>query len=59
MCGLRVFWIYAVLPIFPGLDMLYYSYPVSWVLTGACHLICALILMKKKFPVNLALEAEA
>ena len=52
VCGLRVLWIYMVLPIFPGLEMLYYSYPVSWVLTGSCHLICALILMKKKFPVN-------
>ena len=59
VCGFRIFWVYVVLPIFPGLEMLYYSYPVSWILTGACHLICALALMKKKFPVNPELEAAA
>lgn len=48
-CGFRIFWIYVILPIFPGLEMLYYSYPISWILTGGVHFICCLIMMKK-FP---------
>lgn len=48
-CGFRIFWIYVILPIFPGLEMLYYSYPISWILTGGVHFICCLIMMRK-FP---------
>lgn len=49
VCGFRIFWIYVILPIFPGLEMLYYSYPISWVLTGGVHCICCFVMMKK-FP---------
>ena len=59
VCAFRILWIYLVMPGFEGLDMLYYSYPISWILTGGCHLLCVLVLLKKKFPVDLALEAEA
>lgn len=57
VCAFRVLWIYAVLPIFPGREMLYISYPVSWVLTGAVHMICCFALLRRKFPVNLEMEA--
>ena len=50
-CAFRIFWIYAILPLNPTLEMLYYSYPVSWILTGGVHLICCLVLMRR-FPVN-------
>ena len=50
-CAFRIFWIYAILPLNPSLEMLYYSYPVSWVLTGGVHLICCLVLMRR-FPVH-------
>ena len=50
-CAFRIFWIYAILPLYPSLEMLYYSYPVSWVLTGGVHLICCLVLMRR-FPVH-------
>lgn len=56
-CVFRIFWIYAILPLCPTLDMLYYSYPVSWILTGGVHLICCFVLLKK-FPVNRELEAQ-
>ena len=50
-CAFRIFWIYAILPLYPSLEMLYYSYPVSWILTGGVHLICCLVLMRR-FPAN-------
>jgi len=56
-CAFRIFWIYAVLPHFNSLTMLYISYPVSWILTGGAHLIC-MMLHLKRFPVNLQAEAE-
>ena len=48
-CGFRIFWIYAVLPLHPTLQMLYIGYPVSWILTAAAHLICYLKLIRR-FP---------
>ena len=57
VCGFRIFWIYVILPLSGSLEMLYYSYPVSWILTGAVHLVCTLIVMKR-FPVNAELEAQ-
>ena len=55
-CVFRIFWVYVILPFNPTLNMLYISYPVSWLLTGAVHLICGMALLKK-FPVDK--EAEA
>ncbi len=60
-CGFRIFWIYAILPLAPklGVDsllLLYYSYPISWVLTGGVHLICYSVLIRK-FPVERELKA--
>lgn len=56
VCAFRIFWIYVVLPIFPGREVLYMSYPVSWILTGGVHLICCFVQMRK-FPVDPAKEA--
>lgn len=39
-CLLRVVWIATVFAQFRSLQVLYYSYPVSWILTGSVHLIC-------------------
>ena len=50
-CAFRIFWIYVVLPLHPSLQMLYLSYPVSWILTGGTHLICCLRLFKR-FPIR-------
>ena len=49
-CAFRIFWIYAVLPLHSTLDMLYVSYPASWVLTGSIHLICCFILLRRYPP---------
>lgn len=57
-CAFRIFWIYAVLPHFNSLTMLYISYPVSWILTGGAHLVC-MIHRLKHFPVNPESESES
>ena len=57
-CGFRIFWIYVILPIWPDLQVLYVSYPASWVLTGLVHFICCLFMLKK-FPVDHELEAAS
>ena len=56
-CAFRIFWIYAILPLNNTLLMLYYSYPVSWILTGAAHYACFLV-WSRRFPVDLQREAE-
>lgn len=55
-CGFRIFWIYVILPLAPrwGVDplmLLYYSYPISWLLTGGVHMLCYAVLIRK-FPVE-------
>lgn len=34
ICGIRIFWVFAIFPYFGSLRSLMISYPVSWVLTG-------------------------
>lgn len=49
-CGLRILWIYTIFPIdaIHSLQGLSISYPVSWFVTFAVHLIVFLILYRKK-----------
>ena len=56
-CVFRIVWIYAILPMHNTLEMLFYSYPVSWLLTGGTHLICYFIHLKR-FPVDLEAESR-
>ena len=46
-CLFRVVWIYSVFRSYHTLECLYYSYPISWGLTFAVHLVCFLIVYKK------------
>ena len=39
-CLSRIIWIYTVFAAYPTLSVLYLSYPLSWILTLAVHLIC-------------------
>ncbi len=34
ICGLRLFWLYVVFPLFPTMDALVFSYPVTWAATS-------------------------
>ena len=49
VCGLRVLWIFTAFQWSRSLTTLYLSYPVTWVVTGAVHIACFLML-KRKLP---------
>ena len=46
-CGLRVLWIFTVFAHYKTLTSLYLSYPVTWLITGAAHMICYRIIYRK------------
>ena len=58
VCAFRIFWIYVILPINPQLMTLYISYPVSWIITGAVHLICCIANIRK-YPADIPEIAAA
>ncbi len=39
-CGLRIVWVYTVLPLDPTFFTLFLSYPITWGITGAVHAVC-------------------
>lgn len=39
VCGFRVFWSIFVVPISPSMELISWSYPVSWALTSACFIV--------------------
>ncbi len=47
-CLLRVVWIFTVFRTYGTLESIYVSYPLSWGLTGICHFICAVVILKRK-----------
>lgn len=55
VCGVRILWIYTVF--YPSTDftnqndlnLLYVSYPISWIITFIIHLICYFVVSKKVF----------
>lgn len=55
ICGFRISWIYGYFyqhtdfTNFKDLNMLYVSYPISWIITFLVQLTCYLILSKKRF----------
>mgnify|MGYP003239988389 CR=1 FL=1 len=48
-CGLRLLWVAFVFPNFRTPAVLYLSYPVSWVITAACHLVFFLRVRKRAY----------
>ncbi len=46
-CLFRVVWIMTVFQAYHSLEALYISYPISWLLTFAVHLLCFLILYRR------------
>ncbi len=46
-CLLRVVWIYTVFAANRTLSVLYWSYPVSWLVTESVHLLCYLYVKKR------------
>lgn len=46
-CVFRVLWISFIFKAFPSLEVVYMSYPISWMLTGIAHILCSLVILKK------------
>ena len=46
-CGLRVLWVYTVFAVDRSWDILFLSYPVSWIVTTICHVVYFIIVRKK------------
>ncbi|EJX03432.1 efflux protein, MATE family, partial [gut metagenome] len=40
VCGLRMLWIFTVFAREPSLDVLFFVYPLSWVVTSLAHILC-------------------
>ena len=51
-CLLRIVWVYTVFVIFHTLPVLYASYPVTWALTAAVHLLCFFLLRGRAYEVR-------
>lgn len=47
-CGFRILWIFTVFQWSRSLDTLFISYPISWGLTAAVHMICYFFAIRKK-----------
>ena len=50
VCGIRIGWIYTIFRVeeFHTLDCLYFSYPISWIITFSVQLAVYLIILKKR-----------
>lgn len=46
-CLFRVVWIYTIFQQYKTLECLYWSYPISWALTFAAHVLCFVIVYQK------------
>ena len=45
--GVRIFWIYCIFPTHHELDVLFISYPLSWIVTVIMQLICFLFVRRR------------
>lgn len=53
ICGVRLFWVYCVLPFHHTFMMLMYCYPLSWIVTTSCLIFAYFTCMKKvRVPVH-------
>ena len=46
-CGLRILWIFTIFNLNRTLFCLYLSYPISWAITFAAHLICFIVFFRR------------
>ena len=47
VCVFRIFWIMTVFQTYHTIEILFYSYPISWLLTGVIHFITWIFVMRK------------
>ena len=58
-CVFRILWVYTVFASVGTLESLYVSYPISWILSTAAHIVCYYIIRKKPFKATLEAKAAA
>ena len=47
ICVFRIFWVMTIFRSSPTIETLYYSYPLSWIITGAVHFLTCIFIMRK------------
>ena len=47
ICVFRIFWVMTIFRSSPTIETLYYSYPLSWMITGAVHFLTWIFIMGK------------
>lgn len=47
VCGLRILWLYTAFAAWPTLEMLWFTYPLSWGFTALCLGICFVIIRRR------------
>lgn len=57
VCGIRITWIYTIFAANHTLEALYVSYPISWTITAAIHLVCYVV-VRRKFTLKGISETE-
>ena len=58
-CLFRIVWILTVFAQYRSIVVLFISYPVTWIITGATHMTFYLIHKKKHYPDELSVTEEA
>lgn len=48
ICGLRIIWLTTIFRWHPTLTIVYLSYPVSWIITILCHIVCYIYIKKRR-----------
>ena len=54
-CGFRIVWIYTIFAWNHQLEVLYLSYPITWILTSIAHFVCYFIVKKRLLRREMAL----
>ena len=47
VCGLRILWLYTAFAAWPTLEMLWFTYPLSWGFTAVCLGICFIVIRRR------------
>ena len=47
-CGLRLIWVATVFPLYRTPTCLYISYPITWTVTGLCHFLFLMLVVRKR-----------
>ena len=52
VCGFRILWLVTIFAWYPTVEILFLSYPVSWVLTALAQFVSYVFIRRKYFPIQ-------